>query len=222
MHEPPSYNTGTTLFLEVGVRQVEDDETALHRYLDSVSNVSVEHMAVLMAAAACPDHPVPNRQRPVMTAEQLDTAADDEVARHLEGLYWLVQAENVFGDPNVALSHCERGLRLAEQQQLDGIVQQFATASSLLRLHHSAADGAEAADPRDQRQRDDARRKLDGLSGRELQTALLVSEGCTNEQIARKLELSPKTVETYLARIFKKLVITCRAEIAAIVGRAGR
>jgi DNA-binding NarL/FixJ family response regulator len=65
-----------------------------------------------------------------------------------------------------------------------------------------------------------ARCDLDSLSGRELQVALLVSDGRTNEQIARRLGLSSKTVETYLARIFKKLVVSCRAEVATMVGRS--
>ncbi|WP_067798530.1 helix-turn-helix transcriptional regulator [Actinomadura formosensis] len=79
-----------------------------------------------------------------------------------------------------------------------------------------------AAVPMEHAQADEARLKLDLLSGRELQIAFLVSDGHTNEQIARKLDLSPKTVETYLVRIRKKLVVACRAEIATIVGRSGR
>ncbi|HET9895275.1 MAG TPA: helix-turn-helix transcriptional regulator [Streptosporangiaceae bacterium] len=65
-----------------------------------------------------------------------------------------------------------------------------------------------------------ARSELDRLSQRELQVAPLVSQGRTNAQIARRLGLSSKTVATYLARIFKKLVVSCRAEVATIVGRS--
>ncbi|GLU50154.1 ATP-binding protein [Nocardiopsis ansamitocini] len=64
--------------------------------------------------------------------------------------------------------------------------------------------------------------ELESLSGREMEIALLVSDGRTNQQIARRLELSHKTVETYLARIFKKLVVSSRAEVAATVGRSGQ
>ncbi len=56
------------------------------------------------------------------------------------------------------------------------------------------------------------------LSRREAQVALLVSEGCTNHQIAARLQVSPKTVETHLSRIFKKLGITSRAQVAHWVG----
>ncbi|SFW72981.1 ATP-binding protein [Amycolatopsis australiensis] len=59
------------------------------------------------------------------------------------------------------------------------------------------------------------------LSHREEQIALLVSEGRTNQQIARELDLSHKTVETYLGRIFKKLGISARTQVAHLVGVAG-
>jgi DNA-binding NarL/FixJ family response regulator len=62
---------------------------------------------------------------------------------------------------------------------------------------------------------------LGTLSRREYEIAMLVSHGCTNYQIARRLGLSHKTVETYLSRIFKKLIVSSRAEVATIVGRAG-
>lgn len=63
---------------------------------------------------------------------------------------------------------------------------------------------------------------LEGLSRRESEVALLVSGGRTNQQIARVLELSHKTVETYLGRIFQKLQVQSRAEVAAMVGRSDR
>lgn len=51
---------------------------------------------------------------------------------------------------------------------------------------------------------------------------MLVSGGRTNQQIARALAISHKTVETHLGRIFKKLQVSSRAEVAAVVGRAHR
>ncbi|MFY1704935.1 AAA family ATPase [Micromonospora sp. WMMA1923] len=59
------------------------------------------------------------------------------------------------------------------------------------------------------------------LSPRESEIACLVARGLTNRQIARLLTLSPKTVETHLGRIFVKLAVSSRAEIAHLVGRAG-
>ncbi|WP_053711132.1 helix-turn-helix transcriptional regulator [Streptomyces sp. NRRL B-3648] len=62
---------------------------------------------------------------------------------------------------------------------------------------------------------------LSRLSEREREISVLVSKGRTNQQIARALALSPKTVETYLARVFKKLTLCSRAQLAALVGMEG-
>ncbi|MGH8888000.1 MAG: helix-turn-helix transcriptional regulator [Egibacteraceae bacterium] len=58
------------------------------------------------------------------------------------------------------------------------------------------------------------------LSDRELEIAQLVAQGDTNRQIARQLNLSGKTVETYLSRIFVKLGVSSRAVVAAMITRA--
>lgn len=62
--------------------------------------------------------------------------------------------------------------------------------------------------------------RLGALSEREMGIAVLVSAGRTNQQIARALELSNKTVETYLSRIFRKLDICSRSQIATLIGRS--
>ena len=55
------------------------------------------------------------------------------------------------------------------------------------------------------------------LSAREREIALLVAQGNSNPQIARALYLSPKTVEGHMRRIFRKLGVTSRAQVAAQV-----
>jgi DNA-binding CsgD family transcriptional regulator len=52
------------------------------------------------------------------------------------------------------------------------------------------------------------------LSPQELQIARLVAEGLTNKDIGERLYLSPRTVSSHLYRIFPKLNITSRAQIA--------
>jgi ATP/maltotriose-dependent transcriptional regulator MalT len=69
--------------------------------------------------------------------------------------------------------------------------------------------------------------KIDGtgveaLTERELQVARLVVDRRTNPEIAEALFLSPKTVETHMRNIFRKLDASSRAEVARTVERADR
>lgn len=59
------------------------------------------------------------------------------------------------------------------------------------------------------------------LSNRELEIAELVSYGYTNRQIARKLCLSEKTIETHLSHVFAKLGVSSRAAVASTITRTG-
>jgi two-component system response regulator NreC len=54
---------------------------------------------------------------------------------------------------------------------------------------------------------------LADLSGRERQVLELLAQGHTNQEMAKKLFLSVKTVETYRARIADKLGLKTRAEV---------
>jgi DNA-binding NarL/FixJ family response regulator len=60
------------------------------------------------------------------------------------------------------------------------------------------------------------------LSPRELEVAALLHERLTNRQIAERLVLSPKTVENHVARIFEKLDVRSRVDVARAYGRAAR
>ena len=52
------------------------------------------------------------------------------------------------------------------------------------------------------------------LTKRELEISLLAGEGATNREIAARLFLSPKTVELHLGRVYRKLGIRSRTELA--------
>jgi DNA-binding CsgD family transcriptional regulator len=56
------------------------------------------------------------------------------------------------------------------------------------------------------------------LSAQELQIARLAAEGMSNREIGEHLYLSPRTVGSHLYRIFPKLDITSRAQLAARLG----
>jgi DNA-binding NarL/FixJ family response regulator len=57
------------------------------------------------------------------------------------------------------------------------------------------------------------------LSKREREVAELVAEGQTNKEIAAELYLSAKTIENHLSRIFEKLGVSKRAQVAAAIER---
>jgi DNA-binding NarL/FixJ family response regulator len=63
---------------------------------------------------------------------------------------------------------------------------------------------------------------IQALTERELQVARLVVDRRTNPEIAEALYLSPKTVETHMRNIFRKLDVSSRVELARTVERADR
>lgn len=82
-----------------------------------------------------------------------------------------------------------------------------AAAGELRRLGHRVAPGL-------------AGRGVGALSAREHEVAELVTLGRSNRQIAEALFLSPRTVETHVARVFAKLGVASRAAVAGAIERA--
>lgn len=70
---------------------------------------------------------------------------------------------------------------------------------------------------------DALRRKLveDRLSAREVEVLRLIALGYTSVEIARKLRLSPRTIETHRARIHRKLGFAKRSELVRYALRRG-
>ena len=52
------------------------------------------------------------------------------------------------------------------------------------------------------------------LSRRELEVAGLVADGATNAQVAARLFISERTVESHMASIFNKLGVDTRLQVA--------
>ena len=61
-------------------------------------------------------------------------------------------------------------------------------------------------------------RGSDALTPAERRVALLAAEGMTNGGIATSLYISMKTVESHLARAYRKLGVKSRAELAGLFG----
>ncbi|MGH2962327.1 MAG: LuxR C-terminal-related transcriptional regulator, partial [Solirubrobacterales bacterium] len=56
----------------------------------------------------------------------------------------------------------------------------------------------------------------DELTAQEVRVALAVARGATNREVAAELFLSPKTIEFHLGRVYRKLGIHSRTELAAL------
>ena len=51
-----------------------------------------------------------------------------------------------------------------------------------------------------------------GVTDREYEVLTLLAAGCANKEIARRLDLSPNTVKTHLARLYEKLEVQRRTQ----------
>ncbi len=70
-------------------------------------------------------------------------------------------------------------------------------------------------------QRGDLEAGWRSLSSSEKKVAGLVQKRLTNPQIAAQLYVSPRTVQTHLYNVFKKLGLKSRSELAALATKVG-
>lgn len=108
---------------------------------------------------------------------------------------------------------------LSAQQALDagavGFVLKDRADSELPAAVRSAAGGREYVSPHVAARLDALRRAAsgDGLSPRETEVLRLIALGHTSAEIAGKLHLSRRTVETHRAAIYRKLGLATRAQL---------
>ncbi len=69
--------------------------------------------------------------------------------------------------------------------------------------------------------RDEERRRFDGLTEREREVVRLIADGLTNREIAERLHISVKTVETHRTHIMEKLDLHDRAHLVRYAVRKG-
>jgi DNA-binding NarL/FixJ family response regulator len=63
--------------------------------------------------------------------------------------------------------------------------------------------------------------ELDAITQREREVMALVADGLTNDEIARKLYMSPATVRTHVSRAMTKLGVRDRAQLVVLAYETG-
>ena len=160
---------------------------------------------------------------------------DQEKQQHQRLLYHLVEAAShacfmsLKSDQNDHASHaiCDRQgvYHEAEPQFMDLIEQNFADQNltrfpfDLDQQEQRVADLIVRSEQLGDLYRVSIREcsTLDRLTSREQEVVAGVTQGLSFKQIARKLELSPSTVSNHLYRIYQKLNISNRSELADLV-----
>jgi len=135
----------------------------------------------------------------VTALEAADGETLDTVARRFEEIGALLQAAEVFAD--AALAHGAAGRRMSAQS----------SASHHDRLMQ-ACEGARCVVPHQT-----PRVKL---SPREREVAVLAGRGLSNREIAERLSLSVRTVESHVYRVCTRLGVTRREALASLVETA--
>ena len=107
-----------------------------------------------------------------------------------------------------------------------GYVGKGGDAGELVRAVHAAAQGrrflsSSIAQGLALSGLDTARSPFDALSARELEVAMLLVRGLRQEDIARRLSLSAKTINTHKSRLFDKLGIRDSIALARMAGHYG-
>lgn len=105
-----------------------------------------------------------------------------------------------------------------------GYLLKDAEPDELARAIRAAARGDAPLDPKAARALLSARAQtspLDALSEREREVLSMVAEGLPNKLIARRLEISEKTVKTHLTSVFRTIGVTDRTQAALWAERNG-
>ena len=105
-----------------------------------------------------------------------------------------------------------------------GYLLKDAEPDEILRGVRAAAEGGSPLDPRAARTMLAARRGPGGETGltdREREVLALIAEGLPNKLIARRLEITEKTVKSHLTRIFREIGVTDRTQAALWAERHG-
>ncbi|MCD2468342.1 AAA family ATPase [Streptomyces sp. MBT42] len=131
-----------------------------------------------------------------------ESARSGAVLREAHSLLLAAPQTHAAGDGTSAAAQWRRGRRLAVEGGARMLV--------------DLADRTRPAPPEGA-----AGGRLAVLTPREREIAVLVAEGLTNQAVADRLCLSPRTVESHVARAYRKTGVESRAALASLVVRDG-
>lgn len=110
-------------------------------------------------------------------------------------------------------------VQLAREKGLAGYVDKSATSEELVRVLERVAAGERVfpeqvveESPLDMAVPGAYPGQAAGLSGREAEVVALITQGLTNEEIARRAYLSINTIKTYIRSAYQKMGVTRRSE----------
>jgi len=176
----------------------------------------------LVAALAAPAEAIESASFCALAERCRGLLADDEDfdASFAEALRLYELARMPFARARTALSYGERLRRSG--RRVESRVHLRAALESFLRL------GAEAWAERAERELGTTGETLprrreaaaaDALTPQELQVALVVAQGRTNREAGAALFLSPKTIEYHLGRVYRKLGVRSRSQLARLMAQ---
>ncbi len=149
-------------------------------------------------------------------------ASEGEMEDHFqEALRLHAETVNPFGSARTQLCFGERlrraGRRVDARVQLRAALEEFERLEATAWIKRTRRELRATGEKLGRR----AAATGDELTAQELQVALQVAEGKTNKDAAAALFLSPKTVEFHLARVYRKLDLSSRAELIRRFAEAG-
>ncbi|HEY5094601.1 MAG TPA: response regulator transcription factor [Candidatus Eremiobacteraceae bacterium] len=120
----------------------------------------------------------------------------------------------------------ERSFEIARVLCSDGFASVHATPAEVITSVISVARGERGVGERlaqssDRRQHSDRTGARTDLSKRESEVIRLIVDGMSNKEISSALVLSEKTVKNHVSRIFSKLHVTARTQAAVVALRQG-
>src|SRR5262245_25885168 len=143
-------------------------------------------------------------------------AEGDEAAGHFEQALWLAGVTRPFDRARIQLlygEHLRRVRRRADSRlqlrEALAIFENLGATPWAERARTELLASGETA-----RKRDPS--TIDQLTPQELQISRLISQGLRNKEVAARLFLSPRTIDAHLRKVYAKLGVTSRLQLAQL------